>query len=89
MANMMPRRLPGGKWFYPDIEEAMKAAGMYTIEHYFLKRQARIVNYITNRPIWAHCMAATRKHGSSSQRRLWWGNPGRSMTQDSEDDGYL
>jgi len=65
MADMMACRGPGGGWVYPPLEEALKKAGLYTMEHYVNKRQQRIVDYISTRPIWAHCMAASRKPGTS------------------------
>jgi len=53
---MMAYRGPGGGWIYPSLEEALKKAGLYTMEHYVNKRQQCIVDYISTR----HCMAASR-----------------------------
>jgi len=72
MADMMAYRGPGGGWIYPSLEEALKKAGLYTMEHYVSKRQQRIVDYISTRPIWMHCMAASRKPGASSKTIYWW-----------------
>ena len=72
MANMMAYRGPGGVWFYPPIEEALKESGLYTIEHYVNKRQQRIVDYISTRPIWMHCMAASKKPGTPANTVYWW-----------------
>jgi len=63
MADLMAYRGPGGGWIYPPLEEALKKAGLHTMEHYVNKRQQRIVDYISTRPIWAHCMVASRKPG--------------------------
>jgi Reverse transcriptase (RNA-dependent DNA polymerase) len=80
MANMMAYRTAGGKWVYPPIEEALKKAGLYNIEHYVNKRQYRIVDYIASRPIWAHCMAATKKPGTPAKTVYWW-NQNRTPPQ--------
>jgi len=74
MADKMAYRGTGGGWIYPSLEEALKKAGLYTMEHYVSKRQQRIlvVDYISTRPIWAHCMAARRKPGTSSRTIYWW-----------------
>jgi len=45
MANMMAYKGPGDKWIYPPLEEALKKAGLYTMEHYVNKQQQRIVDY--------------------------------------------
>jgi len=72
MTNMMAYKGPGDKWVYPPLEEALKKAGLYTMEHYVNKRQHRIVDYISTRPIWAHCMDASRKPGTPARTIYWW-----------------
>jgi len=72
MADMMAHRGPGSGWIYPPLEEALKKAGLYTMEHYVNKRQQHIVDYISTRPIWVHCMAASRKSGTSPRMVYWW-----------------
>jgi len=42
------------------------------MEHYVTKRQQRIVDYISTRPIWAHFMVARRKPGTSPKTVYWW-----------------
>jgi len=71
MANMMAYRGPGNKWIYPPLEEVLKKADLYTMEHYVNKRQQRIVDYISTRPIWMHCMAASKKPGTPA-RTIYW-----------------
>jgi len=72
MADMMAYRGPGSGWIYPPLEEALKKAGLYTMEHYVSKRQQRIVDYISTRPIWMHCTAARRQPGTSPKTVCWW-----------------
>jgi len=72
MANMMAYKGPGDKWIYPPLEEALKKAGLYAMEHCVYKRQQRIVDYISTRPIWAHCMAASKKPGTPARTICWW-----------------
>jgi len=61
MANVMAYRGPGGGWIYPPLEEALKKTGLCTIEHNVNKCQQQIVDYISTRPIWVHCMSASKK----------------------------
>jgi len=72
MADMMAHRGPGGGWIYPPLEEALKKAGLCTMEHCVYKRQQRMVDCISTRPIWMHCMAASRKPGTSPRTVCWW-----------------
>jgi len=69
---MMAYRGPGGGWIYPPLEEVLKKAGLYTMEHYVSKRQQRIVDYISTRPIWSHCMAVRRQPGTSPKTVYSW-----------------
>jgi len=72
MTNMMAYKGPGDKWVYPPLEEALKKAGLCGMEHCVNKRQHRIVDYISTRPIWAHCMDASRKPGTPARTIDWW-----------------
>jgi len=72
MADMMACRGPGGGWICPSLEEALKKAGLCTMEHHVSERQQRIADHISARPIWAHCMATSRKPGTSSKTVCWW-----------------
>jgi len=72
MADMMAHRGPGSGWIYPSLEEALKKAGVHTMEHYVSKRQQRIVDSISTRRIWMHCMAARRQPGTSPRTVCWW-----------------
>jgi len=69
MAKMMACRGPGGVWIYPPLEEALKEAGLYTMEHRVTKRQQRVVDYISTRPIWMHCIAASKRPGTPTRMR--------------------
>jgi len=63
---------PGGGWLYPPITEALKESGLYTIVHYVNKHQQRIVNFVSTRPSWVHCMAAGKKPGTLAKMVYWW-----------------
>jgi len=67
-------RGPCGGWIYPPLEEALKKAGLCTMEHCVSQRQQRTVDHISTRPVWAHCMAARRKPGTSPKTvcQCWW-----------------
>jgi len=72
LSGRQPRYLPReGSWFYPPIEEALEAAGMYTIEHYINVRRNTLVGHIATRPILELCRSAGRRSGSAS-KALWW-----------------
>jgi len=72
MANMMAYRGPGGGWIYPPLEEALKEAGLCAMEHHVNNRQQCIVDYISTRPIWMHCMAASKRPGTPARTIYWW-----------------
>jgi len=74
MANimMMACRGPGGGWLYPPLEEALKETGLHTMEHCVNKRKQRMVGCISTRPIWMHCMAASKKPGTPARTVCWW-----------------
>jgi hypothetical protein len=57
IAKMMPY-LRHGVWVYPDKGEAMKRAGLYSMESYVRKRQNTVAQYIATRPIYQLCCAA-------------------------------
>ena len=78
IAKMMPYKIRGGEWVYPDMDEARERAGLYTIEHHVLKRQKRIVDYIATRPIWTHVLEAVRHPGTPPQVKYWWEIAGKA-----------
>jgi len=84
MADMMACRGPGGGWIPPSLEEALKKAGLHAMEHCVSKRQQRTVDHISARPVWAHCMAASRKPGASSKTICWWDQKRRQATSVDE-----
>jgi len=71
MASMMAYRGPGGSLIYPPLEEALKEAGLYAMEHYVNKYQQRIVDYISARLIWVHCMTVSKKP-ETPVRTVYW-----------------
>jgi len=72
VADMMACRGPGGGWICPSLEEALKKDGACAMEHCASNRQQRTLDCISTRPIWMHCMAASRKPGSSPKTVYWW-----------------
>jgi len=42
------------------------------MEHYVKKRQLRIVDYISTRPIWVHCVAESKKPVTPVRTVFWW-----------------
>ena len=59
IANMVPKLLMDGSWQYPDLREAMRRAGLQSMETYIRRRQQTLVQYIAGRPIYQLCMEAT------------------------------
>jgi len=64
MVDMMACRGPGGGWIPPSLEEALKKAGVHTMERCVSKRQQHAVDCISARPVWMHCMVAWRQPGT-------------------------
>ena len=60
-----------GEWEYPSVEEAMEDAGIHPIRVYIKKRQTTIVERVTCRHIYALCIEAEKKLGTS-QLVQWW-----------------
>jgi len=91
MADMMAYRGPGGGWIYPSLEEALKKAGVCTMEHHVSKRQQRVVDCVSTRPVWMHCMAARRQPGTSPRTVHWWDQKRRQAKPVDEqgEDGAL
>ena len=50
--------------------EVLEASGLWLIKEYIWRRQATIVEYITNRPIYELCTGAERMPGFI--RLVWW-----------------
>ena len=65
--------MANGEWEYPDIGVARETAGLYTMEEYVRRRQARMVQFIATRPLQAHVDAAPPAEASRSLR--WWHQP--------------
>jgi len=72
MVDMVACRGPGGGWIHPSLEEALKKAGVHTMEHCVSKRQQHTVDCISTRPVWVHCMTARRQPGTSPRTVCWW-----------------
>jgi len=79
MADVMACRGPSGVWVYPSLEEALKKAGVHTMEHCVSKRQQHMVDCISARPIWAHCMAASRQPATFPRTVCWWDQKRRQV----------
>jgi len=85
ITGMVAYRAPGGEWVYPPIDEVLKEAGMYTMEHYISKRRNRLVTYVATRPIYDLCCDAVRPSGSPN-RMFWWDQVVRGDDVDVIDD---
>ena len=60
-----------GKWQYPATKDVFEEVGLHTIEHYIRVRRDTVAAFIRDRPIYAFCMGAERRRGSSP-RQFWW-----------------
>jgi len=65
MADIMAHGGPCGGWICPPLEEALKKPGLCAVEHCVNKRQQCTVDCISTRPVWMHCVAVSRKPGTS------------------------
>jgi len=59
------------RWVYPPIDEVLAEAGLFKLEVYIRRRQNRIVDYVSTRPIMDHCWGKERL-GGSSKWATWW-----------------
>ena len=66
----MVARLVDGEWFYPPLEAAMEAVGLFPMKTYVRKSQATIEQYIATRPILQLCRDTAAQGTSRSVR--WW-----------------
>jgi hypothetical protein len=59
------------RWFYPPLEEALEATGLYTLRHYIDVRRNTLITNIATRPILQLCRQAGRRSGSVP-KAFWW-----------------
>ena len=60
-----------GSWDHPPLAEALREAGMVGIRMFITRRQNKVLQYITTRPILDPCKRATRQPGARVSWR-WW-----------------
>ena len=74
------------RWVYPPIDEVLAEAGLFPLETYIRRRQDRIVDYVSTRPIRHHFWDRERL-GGSSRWSTWWDHVGyRDDEEDSDID---
>ena len=71
ITGKLPKLEADGTWSYPPSEKVLRAAGLYSIEHYIGVRRRTIMKHIVDRPIFGFCEGGVRKRGSSV-RQFWW-----------------
>ena len=71
MMGMMPHKVPGGKWVYPDLEEVFKVVGLYTIIKYVEVRRNTILRFVEQRPIYELFREAGQQRGSGNRKFRW------------------
>ena len=82
----MVARLVDGEWFYPPLEAAMEAVGLFPMKVYVRKRQATIEQYIATRPILQLCRDTAAAQGTSRSVRWWTQKVG---DEEEAEDGAL
>ena len=55
----------GGDWEYPMVNDALEAAGNWTIKEYIQIREATVTAQVACRPIYELCTGKERMPGSS------------------------
>ena len=73
ITGMLPA-LQDGEWVTPPAGEALRAAGMHSIDEYITVRQRTIVEKVATRPIMQLCNSTERLSGSSG-KTFWWQQP--------------
>ena len=58
IANKLPQRQRDGSWTYPPLSEALKDAGLYSLQTYISRRQNTIAEWVATRPIYQLCHQA-------------------------------
>jgi len=71
MTGMIPEKDTMGNWVYPQTNEVLEKAGLFTVEHYITVRRATILKFIAERPIYELCRRAERQRGTGV-RQYWW-----------------
>ena len=77
--GMTAQRGAGGEWEWVPVEAALEEAGLWPTRESMRRRQATIVEYIADRPIYELCTGAERMEGS--RRFLWWWDQDHGPTQ--------
>ena len=72
LSGRLPTRYYNGTWYYPPIEEALEAAGLYPMSEYLARRRATIFAHVRSRPIYELCQQTERLPGSSTRTKFWW-----------------
>ena len=88
ITGMIPRRLPDGTWFYPPLDQAMKQAGLRSMEHYIAVRQDRMAQHIATRAIYTQCVEAHPQRGSAPNIARYWKQNWKLDQEDDDDSAY-
>ena len=79
ISGMIARRGASGEWEWVLVEAALEAAGLWPTRESMWRRQATIVEYIADRPIYELCTGEERMEGY--RRFLWWWDQYHGPTQ--------
>jgi len=72
LAHRTPRRLNNRKWVYPHIKEAREITGIHPIGHYDNARRRKVLNQVSQQPIYELCLQVPRQPGSPTRITMWW-----------------
>ena len=71
IVGMMARRGDGGEWKWASVEMTLEVTGILPIWEYLWRRQAKIAEYVTGRPIYEMC-TYPRMMEVSIRFLRWW-----------------
>ena len=81
ITGRQPRRHTEGGWDYPPLVTAMEEAVFEEIGVYILKRQNKVAQYISMRPILDLCERLVRRPGAYVSW-MWWEQEGLDIAGD-------
>jgi hypothetical protein len=83
ITHMIPVHQANGQWYYPPIQGALDAAGLFPIRKYIRQRVHTIRQYIETRPIYQLCLVASAT--ARDERSLRWWTQSLDVPENADD----